>query len=185
MKKYDDYEQSEAVVPGGEALESLKPGGYICKILKVVVEEKPYGHLMRIGFDIAEGDYQSYFKAKHDYKLQYDPNAKWPGMYYQTIKEDQMKYFKGFMTSLEASNQGYKWDWDEKKLTGKLFGGIFGEEEFQMNDGTIGTSVKCMQIRSVGAIREGKFKVPELKKLNSSSPSTFQQVDASEHELPF
>ena len=90
-------------------------------------------------------------------------------MYHQTVRQDDLRYFKGFMTSIEASNPGFKWNWDEKKLAGKLFGGIFGEEEYEKQDGSIGTIVKCRFVRSVDAIREGKFKIPEIKRLQPSS----------------
>jgi hypothetical protein len=185
MKRYDGYEKAEAFT--GE-FESIQPGGYVCKILKVVSEEKPYGELLRIGFDIAEGEHKDFYKRQFDRKKEGNTEAKWPGMYYQTVKSgDDIKYFKGFITAIENSNSGFKWDWDEKKLTGKLFGGVFGQEEFKANDGNIKTSVKCMQVRSVDAIRENKFKVPDIKRLNntgSNSGGGFSPVD-DDDELPF
>ena len=132
MKKYDNYEQAEAFT--GE-FETLEPGAYICKILKVEVEEKPYGDLMRIFFDIAEGE------RKDFYKKLYDKLGKWLGQYTQTVHKEYIQYFKGFMTALENSNSGFKWDWDENKLKGKLFGGVFGEEEYE-KDGKIKVAVK-------------------------------------------
>lgn len=182
MKKYNGYEQAEAFT--GE-YEKLEPGGYVCKILKVQAEEKDYGTLLRIAFDIAEGEYEGYYKRQFERRKESNPDAKWPGMYYQTVRQDDLRYFKGFMTSVEASNSGFKWDWDERKLAGKLFGGLFGEEEFEGNDGNIHTSVKCRFVRSVDAIREGKFKVPDIKKLNTStSNNNWVPVD-DDDELPF
>jgi hypothetical protein len=89
-------------------------------------------------------------------------------MYYQTVKESDLRYFKGFITAIEQSNTGFKWDWDEKKLVGKLFGGIFGEEEFTGNDGEVKTSVKCRYAASISKIKEG-VKIPEVKKLQNNS----------------
>ncbi len=137
--------------------------------MKVQAEEKDYGTLLKIAFDIAEGEHEGYYKRRFESKKQSNPDAKWPGMYYQAAKQDDLRYFKGFITSIEASNPGFKWNWDEKKLVGKLFGGIFGEEEYEKTDGSIGTIVKCRFVRSVDAIREGKFKVPEKKRLQPSS----------------
>lgn len=183
MRKYEGYEQAEAVIPGD--YEILQPGGYICKILKVQTEERYYGTLLRIGFDIAEGEHEGYYRRRFDQKKQYDENAKWPGMYYQTVRQDDLRYFKGFITSIEASNPGFKWDWDEKKLVGKLFGGIFGEEEYEKQNGEIGTIVKCGFVRSVDAIREGKFKVPEIKRLQPSLNEPNYTTQDFEYELPF
>ena len=183
MRKYDGYEQAEAVIPGD--YEMLEPGGYVCKILKVQAEEKDYGTLLRIAFDIAEGEYEGYYRRRFDQKKQYDENAKWPGMYYQAAKQDDLRYFKGFITSIEASNPGFKWNWDEKKLTGKLFGGIFGEEEYEKQNGEIGTIVKCRFVRSADSIREGKFKVPEKKRLQPSLNEPNYTTQDFEYELPF
>ncbi|HRT84278.1 MAG TPA: hypothetical protein P5523_06530 [Bacteroidales bacterium] len=180
MKKYDGYEKAEAFT--GE-FKTLEPGGYICKILKVQAEEKDYGTLLRIGFDIAEGEHEGYYKRRFESKKQSNPDAKWPGMYYQPIIQADLRYFKGFMTSLEVSNPGFKWNWDENKLVGKLFGGIFGEEEYEKQDGSIGTTVKCRFVRSVDAIREGEFKTPEKKLLNPANTGWKQVED--DDELPF
>ncbi|HEY8401126.1 MAG TPA: hypothetical protein VIK89_07690 [Cytophagaceae bacterium] len=185
MKKYENYDKVEAYT--GE-VERLEPGGYICKILKVQAEERDYGTLLRIAFDIAEGDYKDFYRKKFESKKQSDPEAKWPGMYYQTVREDSLQYFKGFMTSIEESNPGYKWNWDEKTLVGKLFGGVFGEEEYEASDGSIKTSVKCRFIRSIDAIKKGNFKIPEVKTLQLK-PFANQNIESllnsSDDDLPF
>ena len=165
MKKYEGYEKTEAFT--GE-YETLEPGGYICKIFKVVAEDKDYGTLLRIGFDIAEGPHKDYFKRLFDKKKDSNPDVKWGGMYYQTVKQDDLKYFKGFIVAIEQSNSGFKSDWDEQKLKGKLFGGVFGQEEFQANDGSIKLSTKCRWIRSVEQIKKG-VDIPEIKKLSGGN----------------
>lgn len=188
MRKYENYDKVQAVFPG--EYESLQPGGYICKILKVVAEEKEYGTLLRISFDIAEGLYKDFYKTQFERKKKYNPDAKWPGSYYQTVNQDKLSYFKGFITSIEESNPGFKWDWNEQKLVGKLFGGVFGEEEFVKSDGTIGTIVRCRFIRSVDTIRDGDYKIPSTKKLSPSTKiptqNNFTAIDASnDDDLPF
>lgn len=184
MKKYDNYEQTEAFT--GE-FETLEPGGYVCKILQVKVEDKDYGQLMRIGFDIAEGDKAGFYKRLFDRKVESNPDAKWPGMFYQTIKQDDLRFFKGFITAIENSNQGFKWNWDEKKLVGKLFGGVFGQEEYENTMGEIKLITKCRFIRSIDSIKKG-ITIPEIKKLNNSTLSSsgdFFPVNVSDDELPF
>lgn len=185
MKRYDGYEKAEAFT--GE-YETLEPGGYICKILKVVVEEKHYGHLLRIGFDIAEGENKGFYKRQFERRKENNPDVKWLGMYYQTVKEDDLRYFKGFIVTIEKSNPGFVWDWDENKLVGKLFGGVFGEEEYEYN-GEIRTSVKCMWVKTVEQIRNGDFQVPEIKRLktkvykDTSTDSGWTDID--DEGLPF
>jgi len=184
MKKYADYDKTEAFTGDYEQLE---PGGYVCKILKVVLEEKDYGHLLRIGFDIAEGEHKDFYKRQFARKKESNADAKWPGMYYQTVKQDDLRFFKGFIVAIENSNPGFKWDWDEQKLTGKLFGGVFGEEEFEIKQGKkageIGTVVKCRYIRTVEQVRNG-VDIPEVKRLTSVT-SAGTSADLSEDSLPF
>ena len=185
MRKFNGYEQAETFT--GD-YERIIPGGHICVILKVVVEEKDYGSLMRIAFDIADGENEGFYDRQFKRKQQNDSNAKWPGMYYQTIKENDLKYFKGFITCIEQSNSGFKWDWNEKALVGKLFGGIFGEEEYMGNDGQVKTSVKCRFTSSVDKVKEG-VKVPEIKRVQGTSTSTNysqygQEVDLNS-DIPF
>jgi hypothetical protein len=183
MKKYDGYDNAEAFTGDYEQLE---PGGYVCQILKVVSEEKDYGHLLRIGFDIVEGEHKEFYKRQHARKKETNPQAKWPGMYYQTVKEDDLRYFKGFIVAIESSNPGFKWAWDEQKLVGKLFGGVFGQEEYIIQQGKrageIGLSTKCRFIRTIEQVRNG-VDIPEVKQLNGGHANTPVEVDES--DLPF
>lgn len=174
MKSYDNYNTTQAFT--GD-FETLEPGGYVCKILKATVEEKDYGQLMRIAFDIAEGEHKDFYRRKFNKAKEGNSEAKWQGMYYQTIKESDLKYFKGFMTAIENSNSGYKWDWDEVKLTGKLFGGVFGQEEYENSNGEVKLSTKCRFTRSVEQIKKG-VDAPEIKKLASGSSSTTKSMFA-------
>ena len=92
------------------------------------------------------------------------PNA---ATYHQMLEgsDKAAGFLKGLMTSLEASNPDFKWGWDEKKLVGLRCGAIFGEEEYEKFDGSVGTSCRVKFIRTIKSIQEGNFKVPELKKL--------------------
>lgn len=153
----------ENIVASGGDFETLAPGGYICKILDVIFESKSYGGLLRISFDIAEGENQGFYLKRYKELKASNPEAKWTGMLYQTIINDKPQFFKGFITAIENSNNGYKWNWDEQSLKNLLFGGLFGEEEYYGNDGKVKTSVKCMQVRSVDKIRSNEFKIPEKK----------------------
>jgi len=178
MKKYDGYEKAEAFT--GE-YETLEPGGYVCKILKVISEEKDYGDLLRIGFDIVEGEHKDYFKRLHDRKKTNNPDAKWPGIYYQTVKPDNLTYFKGFIWAIENSNTNFQWNWDEKKLVGNLFGGVFGQEEYRANDGKIKLSTKCQYVRSVEQVKKG-VKVPDVKRLYGAA-HTASHASSGEMEM--
>ena len=191
MKKFDGYDKAEAITGDYEKMEA---GGFVCRILQIKAETpepgtKNYDTLLRIGYDIAEGDRAGFYKRQFDRKKQTNADAKWPGMYYQTIKSDDLRYFKGFITAVEQSNTGFKWDWDEQKLKNKLFGGIFGEEEYKGNDGKIHTSIKLQWVRSADKIRSGDYAIPE-KKVSSggnkgSTSAGFNPAIDEDDSLPF
>ena len=182
MEKYEGYDEAKAFT--GD-FEQMAPGGYVAKIKTATVEKKDYGHLLTIEFDIAEGEKKNFYQRK------FDERQKWYGKYTQPIKNDDLRFFKGFITAIEESNSGYKWDWNENGLVGKLFGAIFGEEEYQNDKGEIKVSCKCKQVRSIKTIKDGKFLVPELKALNNktfnaSTMPTFNPFEPiTDDELPW
>lgn len=145
--------------------------------------------MLVIALDIVEGDRKDYFRNRFNENI--SPDKKWPagGIYRQMLEGDKaVGFLKGLMTSLEASNEGFKWDWDEKKLKDLKCGAIFGEEEYERMDGSIGTSTKVKFIRTVKAIQDGNFKVPEIKKLPEKGEAFedfLNSVDSDNQDLPF
>lgn len=194
-KNYD-----ETVAATGE-YESLEAGGYICKIISAKEEESKNGNRMLVvAFDIAQGEHENYFQRKFDEnkKNNTDVNKiiKWSnnGVHRVMILDKDgncNKFFKGFITTIENSNSNYnfkKAKFDEKTLKDKLFGGIFGEEEYQANDGSIKKTVKLRWIRAVETIEDGKYEIPELKKLpqnNNGIFGDFQVTNNDDDDLPF
>lgn len=179
--------------------ETLEPGGYICKVIDAREDKSKQGNRMLvIVFDIVEGEHKDIYKRRYDedVKANTDPNkeVKWNNNgIHRIMVEDKEgntnRFFKGFMTCVESSNQNYTFTGDEKTLKGKLFGGVFGEEEYERMDGSIGISCKLTGVRSVQTIEEGKFKIPELKKLppkGDSFEDFMNNVDNnSGDDLPF
>ena len=186
MEKVKGYDEAQAIT--GE-YEKLEAGGYICKIKSAKEEKSKSGkRMLVIALDILEGDKKDFFKKRFDEDTRAE--KKWPaGAIYRQMLEGEKAagFLKGLMTSLEASNEGFKWDWDEKKLSNLKCGAIFGEEEYEKLDGGVGTSTKVKFIRTVQAIKEGKFKVPEIKKLPQKGEAFEDFVNAvtSDEDLPF
>lgn len=187
MKKLEGYEEAQAIT--GE-YERLEAGGYICKIKSAKEEQSKSGkRMLVIALDILEGDKKDFFKKRFDEDNRNE--KKWPAgaIYRQMLEGDKATgYLKGLMTSLENSNEGFKWDWDEKKLANLKCGAIFGEEEYEKMDGSIGTTTKVKFIRTVQAIQEGKFKIPELKKLPQKGEAFedyINSVTSDSEDLPF
>jgi hypothetical protein len=158
MKKLNGFEQAQAFT--GE-FETLKAGGYVCKIVNVKDKE----FYIEVAFDIAKGENKDFFKKKYDNDTR--DNKKWSGkhnIFYNEYQKDECsRAFKGLITSVEKSNDGFKWDWDETKLVGKLFGGVFGEEEYEA--GKFATKLRF--IRSTEKIEE--VEAPARKTLSASN----------------
>lgn len=148
--------------------ESLKLGGHEVVIKDAYEYTGMTGNKsLKVEVDIAGNDEQKGFFQK-----QYDNNTlserKWPsaGCKYISLKEDDtcVAMFKGFTTVVENSNQGYKWNFDEKSLIGKKLCAVFGLEEYQDNEGKTKTATKLVQFRSLDKLNE--IKIPKVKLLN-------------------
>ncbi|MFV0527737.1 MAG: hypothetical protein ACK5MN_03305 [Lachnospiraceae bacterium] len=159
----------------------LCAGGYIAVI--TAVEDVPGKEYLRVEYDIAEGEYTGYYKELSD-SLKF-----WGGRFYRSYKETALPFFKSFVTSVEASNSGFKFGNDETAFIGKHVGIILGEEEYIGNDGATKVRVNVESTRSVQAIKDGDFEIPEFKALPSSGPtstdSSFVSVSDGDEELPF
>lgn len=186
MEKLKGYDEAQAIT--GE-YEKLNAGGYICKIKSAKEEKSKTGkRMLVIALDILEGDKKNFFKKRFDEDTRAE--KKWPaGAIYRQMLEGEKAagFLKGLITSIEASNEGFKWDWDEKKLANLKCGAIFGEEEYEKLDGSVGTSTKVKFIRTVKSIEEGNFKIPEIKKLPQKGEAFEDFVNSvtSDEELPF
>lgn len=180
MQKPQGYDEAQAFT--GD-FETLKAGGYICVIKKALVTTSSTGsEMLVLLFDIAEGEHKGYYQRLFDNANKTKPDAKWQGVYRQLTQGQSMPFFKGMITSIESSNPGYQWNWNEETLKGKLFGGVFGREQYENHSGELKWSTKCQSIRSVEAIKKG-IDIPADKYLKASRGFTEVQID--DDELPF
>ncbi len=167
MIKPEGYDEAKAFT--GDSM-TLPPGGYICRILRANEETSKSGRQMLvIAFDICEGVYEDFYSSKHAAAKEKNHDARWPGMFYQLTEGVSLPYFKGVITAIEESNPGFTWMWDEKALAGRKFGGIFGREEFETQNGETVMVTKLQYIRSVAAILNGDFRIPPDKPLKGGS----------------
>ena len=107
---------------------------------------------------------------------------------FRSYKEKALGMFKHFTNCVENSNAGYTWAWDEKSLVGKFIGLVLGEEEYEKSDGSVGIRLYVKEVKTVQEIKDGNFKIPELKVLKNrpSEPvnNGFTEIDSSD-DLPF
>lgn len=163
----------------------LKAGGYVCKYTNVSdVADKEY---LYMEFDVAEGENKGYFKELNDRA------GFWAGKCYRSYKENALPMFKRMCSAVSKSNPGFIFDGgaqnaDESTLVGKTIGIVLGEEEYEKNNGEIGTRLYVQYECDAEKIRKGDFKVPELKKVNRpvNIDSGFVNVpEGADEELPF
>lgn len=161
---WNEIEAKEA-----EDFMSLTLGGHICKILDVreYTSELTGNVSLKVSVDIDEkSEFDGYFRK------QYDNNnlseKKWPSgaVKYLSLKEEQAPYLKGFITSVENSNNckikveaGKELDLEQFKNL--KIAGIFGLEEYKNDKGEIKTATKLTNFRSLDKLNE--IKIPKVK----------------------
>ena len=210
MKKFEGYESARV---NGD-YEKIELGPHICKILEVKVEEittkegRTFEQLI-LKIDMDSKDKQPGYYSK---KFQSDAttnalNAKWKGYYKLSIPEDGSEdyikaNFKTLITSVEQSNPGYVWNWEENTLVGKKFCGVFGIEEFKNDKGDVIAFTRCRYIRSTENM--DKIEIPKViladktkidyeeymnnkaqKKDNNTSTTTEEVATLDSDDLPF
>lgn len=170
MKKFNGFDRNDIY----QDFERLPVGGYILKIMDAKEEQyRGGGSGLAISFDIAEGAHAGFYTA--NYKSQTSEDKKWKGVYRLYIPRDDgteqdgwtKKRFNTVIVAIEESNPGYHWDWDEKKLKGKLVGGIFNNKEYDYN-GRRGFFTNCYSLVDTERIRSGKFNIPADTLLKTS-----------------
>lgn len=176
MKTIKDYDKVQA---SGD-FERLAPGGYVIRIQSVT--DDPQKEYLAIIYDIAEGPEAGRYKNEetdNDYRHRF----------IRSYKEKALGMFKAFTNALEDSNPGYKWDFNEKALPGKLLGIVIGYEEYEANDGTVKERTRIASCMSADRIRKGDFKVPELRKLKTEHSTTGSPVPGftpmTDDDVPF
>lgn len=177
MRPISNWQNVKPATIGSGA--KLPADGYVCKIKTARVEQKMRAdntcfEMLSIAFDIYEGEYAGYFEEQFNETNFAD--KKWKGVIRQMIptddgseKDEKIKsFFKGAITAIEESNPGYHFDFDEKKLAGKLVGIVFREEEYDY-EGRRGMAVKPFVMTDVHKIANGEYTVPKPKMLQSNS----------------
>lgn len=128
MKEFNGYSDAKKAAEA-KAVEKLPAGAYVCKIKEVRSEAEK----ITLAFDIIEGDFKDFFKKQFEANTNED--KKWKGRVTVWIPKDDnsekdgytKRTFASWTSSFEKSNNGYSWDWEEKKWKDKIVGIVFGE----------------------------------------------------------
>lgn len=160
MKKFNGFESKVM----GE-FDQLEPGGYVCEIKNAeVLTTNSGGERLVLSIDICEGDRKGFYTKQ--YKDDTREDKKWRGVYNQFLPTDDgserdgwaKNRFNNLIGCIEDANEGYHFDWDEKKLRGKKIALVFRREEYEKRDGSgYAWNVKPFKAISVGNCRDGKW----------------------------
>ena len=154
MKKIDNWDNIEA--KGMDDFKALPIGAYECKIINAVENhnEQSGKTTLKVMVDIAKGEYKDYFKKRYDSNTAID--RKWDNnaTKYLAFEGENTSFFKGFITTVENSNVGYKWNWDETTLRDKKIVGVFQYEQYEKQDGTKALKVRLTKFRSLDKLGE-------------------------------
>lgn len=172
MKKFNDYDD---VKVSDFNYEKVEQGPHFCKIIEAKEEVVTFNNgnvanILKIKFDFSEKDKQAgLYKRKLEADVQKNvETAKWKGIFNLYVPKDDgseqdaktKEAFKRFMTAVEDSNEGYKWNWEESTLAGKEVMLVYGLKEFE---NLMGETIVFAEPRIPRSIKAELDKIKPLK----------------------
>lgn len=192
MKPIDGY-KAEAPSQG---FQMLPKGLYIAKVSAVRIDGTDPDQRLIIRLDIVEGEYAGYYtrRYKADEAAGGRFEVRYKGDYpLQIASKDNtrrrfewdLRAFNGAMWAFEDSNEGYRWDWNEQGLVGKLIGINVREGSFNGSPFT-----RIGRLESVRMIRDGKVKVmkdmePRTSADTGAAAAAPAFTPVEDEEIPF
>ena len=181
------------------AFQILPKGAYVVKIINVKIEnnKKETGQHLKLAFDIAEGEYKDFYMKQYQSNTNEDKKWSNDANFYINVPNDsspewQTQQFFTFLANVEDSNPGYTFNGDETKLKGKIFGGLFCNEQSNYN-GKVYDHTKLKWTRPADAVRNNTYgSLPKDTLVTASNPAPVSADDfiqipdtATEDEIPF
>ena len=180
MEIIKDFDKVEA--KGMDDFRGLPIGAYECVIMDARVNhnEQSGKDTFKVSVDIASGEFKDYFRKMYENDTRIDRKWNNNAVKYLSYTGDNVAYFKGFIKTIENSNVGYTWDWDETKLKGKKVCGVFQYEEYKKQDGTKGVKVRLSKFRSLDKMKD--IEVSDSVKLLDGSYMTIDDYNERKEE---
>ena len=200
MKKFEGF-KSEA---SGKKFPMLPAGAYVAGIKNVKIDGTEPDQQLVLRLDIIEGEFAGYYTKRWENDSQ---NAGFQQRYEAKYKGDlriqipnpdngkrqhpewDVRTFNNAIWCIEQSNPGYKWDWNEAALKGKIVGinvraGVYNGNEYttigrlevaeDVRKGLV-TAMRPKEDRSASAVASAPA--------SAAGPAGFTAVETD--ELPF
>jgi len=178
LSKRYSKEQIESARPS--SFTDLPAGGYICKIVRPILNDDPSSDKANIALDvdIADGEFAGHFQQLED------RYGFWGLRGWMSFKAEQLGNFQQTCVALCNSNPGLQFNpfadggVDIDILKDKLIGVVIGKEEYKNNAGDIREKNVVVRFLEVEKIRTKKFKVPELRKLKEEKEKGWMNISS-------
>lgn len=182
------YKGFEAKKNGGFL--TLPPvGAYIAEIKEVrFVPQDPLENRDRdtieLMIEITEGEYAGrYMEFYKDQKERFGDSVKYKGIFklvapLENDEDWRKRNFEGNLWCVEQSNEGYTWDWDEKKLKGKKVGISVRERLYTYNDKERSTT-EIAKFETVDDVKSGNVKPMRARDQRTGGSTTEDSTDGS------
>jgi len=187
IRRFNDYENIRA----SSVARALPSGGYVGKVMGTKIGTYSDGReCLIISLDITEGEYIGYYAER--YRNDPEETRRWKGNFRLTIPSDDgserdskdKRSFKTAMVSIEESNPGYHWDWNELGLKGKTVGFLVRQKEWSFN-GSTGWAPEIYKLIAADDARQGNFKKIADKPIVARNVPNAAEEIASGGDLPF
>lgn len=159
--------------------QQLPKNAYVIRIKDAKQDKWPSGDdVIRIAFDIAEGEYAGFYQKIFDGSSNED--KKWPmdAVFSLNVPHDgspsyEWSNWNTFFADLEDSNGGFVFSGDLTTLRGKVIGGKFHNHQSRGNGGTVYDHIVMRWSCPADDVREGKFgNLPKDKLIQGGVPTT-------------
>lgn len=188
MKKPADWEKVTAA-HYGDRREEPTPGAYVCRIINAYEAKSQAGRpMLKLDIDIAEGEYAGYYADDLTNRKERGWEAYWKLTINQVTDGTSTRFFKGLIEDIERSNEGFRFDFNEAKLVGKLIGVMLDGEEYKSQNGFKGVKLKAGRTFTVREVRAGVKLEPKVRTLDgaevhSTPEGGIEHVDDA--DIPF
>lgn len=179
MEKPKGYDQAES--QSFEGFKNPVAGGYKLGILnaEMKLSKESQRPMMVLKLDIGDGEFKNYYREL-SVKLKKDCFLR----VYQIVGGESLSRFKGLITAIEHSNNGFKFNFDENTLNKKFVGAMLGEKQYYNQAGELKSLLEVSFLCSVERALSGTLKIPEPKKPSGRAPITSDTWDDQTNNQP-